>query len=123
MVWKKLNVNPSNRTTNDDAIKALSVALNKQWKDIYIFVAKYALGQRLAMDDKRAIKGVLRVLGYTEIRLDKQCNVEQFIRLYAERGKTYILQLGSNFTVIKNEILIESYDARKKMVSSYWKIC
>ena len=123
MVWKKLNVNPSGRTTSDDAIRALSVALDKSWKDIYVLIAKYGLSQQLSMTDKRVIQSVLRILGYKQIRLERQCNVEQFIKLYVKRNKTYILQIGSNFTVVKNEALIDSYDARKKMVSSYWKIC
>lgn len=123
MVWKKLNVNPSGRTTSDDAIRALSVALDKSWKDIYVLIAKYGLSQQLSMTDKRVIQSVLRILGYKQIRLERQCNVEQFIKLYAKRNKTYILQIGSSFTVVKNEALIESYDARKKMLSSYWEIC
>ena len=123
MVWKKLNVNPSGRTTSDDAIRALSVALDKSWKDIYVLIAKYGLSQQLSMTDKRVIQSVLRILGYKQIRLERQCNVEQFIKLYAKRNKTYILQIGSSFTVVKNEALIDSYDARKKMLSSYWEIC
>lgn len=122
MVWKKLNVNPSGRTTSDDAIRALSVALDKSWKDIYVLIAKYGLSQQLSMTDKRVIQSVLRILGYKQIRLERQCNVEQFIKLYAKRNKTYILQIGSSFTVVKNEALIDSYDARKKMLSSYWEI-
>ena len=123
MVWKKLNVNPSGRTTSDDAIRASSVALDKSWKDIYVLIAKYGLSQQLSMTDKRVIQSVLRILGYKQIRLERQCNVEQFIKLYAKRNKTYILQIGSSFTVVKNEALIDSYDARKKMLSSYWEIC
>lgn len=123
MVWKKLNVNPSGRTTSDDAIRALSVALDKSWKDIYVLIAKYGLSQQLSMTDKRVIQSVLRILGYKQIRLERQCNVEQFIKIYAKRNKTYILQIGSSFTVVKNEALIDSYDARRKMLSSYWEIC
>ena len=110
------------RITDDSAVRAIAVAMNKTWKQAYIILAKYSMKQCLAMNDKRAIRSLLKSLGFKEDKPYINCNVERFINIFAEPNNTYILQTSSTFTVIKNQELIENFDNGKKSVNAYWQI-
>lgn len=123
MCLKIINVNPSKRKTEDAFVRAVCLALNIQYKQAYRAIADYSLGACLSMNDARAIKGFMKSLGYNEQRLINNCNVEDFIDNYAEKGRIYVLKIGrSTTTVVKNKIAYDSYDVGKKSVNSYWKI-
>ena len=117
------NVNPSKRITDDAYVRAISLALNITYKEAYMTLAEFSAGQCLAMNDIRALKSFLKIIGYTDMQLNQNCNVETFARQIAKPNCTYILRIGKNgVTVIKNKTIIDSFNPCKKMVTSYWKL-
>lgn len=123
MQLKRINVNPSNRTTDDCYVRALTIALNIQYREAYKALSEYGLGVSLAMTDSRTLKGFLKSFGYYEKLLQRKCNVATFAEIYAKLDKVYILKIGKNgATVIKNKIIYDSFDISKKVVNGYWII-
>ena len=78
MCLKNINVNPSNRITQDAFVRAVCLALNISYKEAYRAIAEFALGASLSMTDSRTIKGFLKSLGYYEQKLKNNCSVATF---------------------------------------------
>ena len=122
MQFKKLNVNSSNRNTDDSYVRSISVALNIPYKKAYKMLAEYGLNNCLSMNDSRTLRGFLGYIGYTEKTLDKKCNVSKFSECNS-KGKVCILRVGKNSaTVIKNNVIYDSYNPSNKVVNAYWVI-
>ena len=117
------NINPSQRVTDDAAVRAISLALNITYKEAYMSLAEYSVGQCLAMNDIRALKSFLKLIGYTDMQLKRRCSEETFARQYAKPNSTYILRIGKNsVTVVKDKTIYDNFNPSQKTVTSYWKI-
>ena len=114
MCQKKLNVNPSKRTTEDSFVRAVCLALNISYKEAYRAIAEFALGASLAMTDARTIKGFLKSLGYYEQKLKNNCSVATFVDNNAKAKKVYIVRIGkNNVTVVRNKVVYELHNILK----------
>lgn len=122
MQFKKLNVNPAKRNTDDAYVRVLSLALDIPYKKAYKLLAEHGIRQSLAMNDNRLFRSFMNYIGYTERNLDKKCNVSKFSERII-KDKVCILRVGKNSaTVIKNNVIYDSYNPSNKVVNSYWVI-
>ena len=122
MQFKKLNVNPAKRNTDDSYVKCISIALEIPYKKAYKLLAEHGIRQSLAMNDSRLFRNFMNYIGYIEIQLDKKCNVSKFSE-HVSRGKVCILRIGKNgATVVKDNVIYDSYDPSNKIVNGYWVI-
>ena len=117
------NINPSKRSTDDAYVRTLSMALNITYKQAYQALAKFGLGQSLAMNDIRTLRGFLKSFDYKEQQLNRKCNVDFFSNTIAKVGKRYIVRTGkNNVTVVINKNIYDVFNPSKKIVNSYWVI-
>lgn len=116
------NVNPSQRKTDDSLVRALSLALNITYVEAYKSLAEFGMGQSLSMTDVRTLRGFLRMLGYNEKILNRNCNVDVFTRQYAKPNSIYLLRIGKSVTVCINRTIYDNYNPKSKIVTSYWRI-
>ena len=127
MQFVNYNANPKNRKTSDCVIRALCTALNNSWKDTYISLVDFSIKQGLMCNEKRAYTSYLKAKGYEIQKMPKRKDntrytVREFVDEIAESKSTYILSIANHLTVVKDKVLLDTWNCSKKSVGNYWVI-
>ena len=127
MEFVKINNNPKQNKTGDCVIRAISLATNKSWTDVYKELAELGMKKCLMMNDNKNWKAYLKQLGYQQNKMPKRedgtrYTLREFCDEIAETDKTYIVSIAKHLTVIKDKKLYDTFDCSKKSVGNYWVI-
>lgn len=123
----KYNANPKGRKTTDCVIRALCTALNDSWENTYRNLVDYSIRQGLMCTEKRAFTFYLNAKGYKMEKMPKRGDntrytVQQFANEIAKPKTVYILNLANHLTVIKDGVLLDTWNCSQKYVGNYWVI-
>ena len=119
MDFEKYNANPKDNKTSDCVIRAITTGLNWSWSDVLDELYKIAREEFLSMNDFETYKRLLKrydVITPKVIKGKKRPKVEDF------NDGTYILKVANHLTCVKNGVLYDIWDCRKKVVYRYWRI-
>ena len=127
MYFMKYNNNPKEKRTGDCIIRALALALNKSWKEVYTDLFNLSIKMSLIVTDPKVFKKYLKDLDYTQEKMpktldNKRYTVEEFIDDIAHKNMTYIISIAKHVTVIKDKKLYDTWDCSHKCVGNYWII-
>ena len=127
MEFLNYNANPKGRKTTDCVIRALCTALDEKWENTYRDLVNYSIKQGLMCSDKRAFTFYLNSKGYKMQKMPKHIDnsrytVQQFADEIAKPKAIYILNLANHLTVIKDCVLLDTWNCSKKSVGNYWVI-
>lgn len=127
MIFVKFNNNPKGYRTNDCVIRAIALATQTLWEDVYWELAKLGIKKGLMMNDNKNWKAYLKKLGFQQQKMPKRedgtrYTLREFIDELAEDGKTYIISIAKHLTVVKDKKLYDTFDCSKKSVGNYWII-
>lgn len=127
MEFIKYNNNPKQKRTNDCVIRALSLGLNKSWKDVYKDLTNLGIKKGLMLNDRNNWKQYLKDFGYKMEKMPKKLNgkrytVEEFINELAYNKQTYIIKIANHLTVVKDKKLYDTWNCKNKCVGNYWII-
>ncbi len=127
MEFIKYNNNPKQKRTNDCVIRALSLGLNKSWKDVYKDLTNLGIKKGLMPNDRSNWKQYLKDFGYKMEKMPKKLNgkrytVEEFINELAFDEQTYIIKIANHLTVVKDKKLYDTWNCKDKCVGNYWII-
>ena len=123
-MWAKTNPNPKRKHVQDCVIRAIAIATDKSWYEVYDELC--ATGREEAnMPSVNEVWGkYLYDLGFEPFLLPYSCpaciTVEHFCRLYP-RG-TYIIGTGNHAVAVINGDYFDSWDSGAETCSYYWKI-
>ena len=123
-MWMKCNPNPQHKEVPDCVVRAITIALNRRWIDIYDDLC--ALGRReFNMPSADAVWGkYLYQMGFEPFLLPEKCPKCITIRAFAQmfsRG-TYIIGTGSHAVAVVNGDYYDSWDSGNEIPSFFWKI-
>lgn len=127
MQFINYNANVKGKKTSDCAIRAICTALNTSWEETYRDLANYSIEKGLMLNDKRAIEGYLKVKGYKMQKMPKhedrtRYTIQEFIDEIAKPYDIYILDIACHLTLVKNKVLIDTWDCSCKSVGNFWII-
>lgn len=127
MKFVNYNVNPKNKKTGDCVIRAISVALDKEYWEVVEGLMEVYKKTGHIINSKQCFEKYLKNLGYEKQkmprRLDKtRYNIEQFNREFAKPNTNYIISVARHLTCIKNNELIDIWNCSCKFVGNYWII-
>ena len=127
MYFMRYNNNPKEKRTGDCIIRALALALNKSWKEVYTDLFNLSIKMSLIVTDPKVFKKYLKDLDYTQEKMpktldNKRYTVEEFIDDIAHKNMTYIISIAKHVTVIKDKKLYDTWDCSHKCVGNYWII-
>ena len=123
-MWMRCNPNPQHKEVPDCVVRALCIALNRQWIDVYDSLCE--LGRKEAnMPSADAVWGkYLYQCGFTPFLLPETCpsciTINLFCKMYP-RG-TYIIGTGNHAVAIINGDYYDSWDSGNEIPSFFWKI-
>ena len=127
MKFEKFNANPKNKKTGDCVVRALAVALNKTWIDTYKELFENTLKTFYSVSSKNNYKNYLQKLNIEMQKMPKKENgkrytIAEFVDNRADKNATYIISVANHLTVVKQGVLIDTWDCSKKSIGNYWKI-
>ena len=127
MQFINYNANPKGRKTTDCVIRAICTALGDNWENTYRDLVNYSIRQGLMCSDKRAFTFYLNNKGYKMEKMPKRedntrYTVKEFIDEIADPKTTYIISIANHLTVVKDKVLLDTWNCSRKSVGNYWVI-
>ena len=123
-MWIHCNPNPRYKEVPDCVVRAIAIALNMKWLDVYDDLC--SLGrEEFNMPSADAVWGkYLYRLGFKPFLLPEKCpactTIELFCVMYP-RG-TYIIGTGSHAVAIIDGNYYDSWDSGNEIPSFFWKL-
>lgn len=128
MNWLEKNVNPKNKKTCDCVVRALSVALDKPYEEMYRELFEYSLKVGWFISDIRTYEHYLKhVHGIQKVPQPRKSGggwftIAEYFRGEIASGKTYIVSTRGHLTVIKDGTLVDSWNCKYEKICNYFVV-
>lgn len=122
--WIKTNPNPLGKEAPDCVIRALCIALDCSWYQIYDDLCRLGR-EECSMPSADAVWGkYLYLKGFTPFQLHRSCPDCITIGEFAERFPEgiYIIGTGSHAVAIMDGRYYDSWDSGNEIASFFWQI-
>ena len=123
-MYREFNNNPTGRRVGDCAVRAVSLALNKDWETTYLLIAMAGL-QMGDMPSSNTVWGsLLRRNGFVRENLPNTCPDCYTVRDFCEDHPTAgvsVLGLDGHVVTAINEDWFDIWDSGGETVLYYWK--
>ncbi len=123
MGYVSVNPNPLNNDTGDCVIRAIAIAENMEWDDVYLELMLEGFIQKDMIESNKLWNSYLRRKGYTRHIIPDTCPDCYTIRDFAMEHPvgTYILGTGSHAVAVRDGNYLDSWDSGNKVPIYYWK--
>ena len=123
-MWVKCNPNPWGKSVGDCVVRAISVATERSWQDVYEDLCR--MGRIMCdMPSSNAVWGTfLEKEGYRQRLLPDTCPRCMTVRAFADRFPmgTYIVGTGQHVVAIIDKSYFDSWDSGDEIINTYWEI-
>ena len=122
-MWVKTNLNPEKKEVGDCVIRALAIALDMTWTEVYDDL--YLLGREWHdMMSSNEVWGLyLYRHGFEPFMLPKTCpqclTVKEFCKKY--QCGTYVIGTGDHAVAVINGDYFDSWDSGNSVASYFWR--
>lgn len=122
-MWKEYNPNPRGARVGDCAIRAISKALNKSWKDTYLDLCMCGLVLSDMPSANHVWGSYLRDNGFRRYVLPNTCPDCYTVKDFCEDHKkgTYILALNGHVVCSSNGDYYDTWDSGDEVPIYYWR--
>lgn len=116
------NPNPNNRNTGDCVVRAISIAEDKDWDDVYLDLFAEGFFEKEMAETNWLWGGYLRKLGYVRHGIPDTCPDCYTIREFAEDHPhgIYIVGTGSHVVAVINGDYYDTWDSGHKVPLFYF---
>lgn len=123
-MWIKSNPNPAHKEVPDCVIRAIAIALNKRWIEVYDDLC-YLGRMEFNMPSADAVWGkYLYQMGFEPFLLPENCprcvTIKRFCQIF-DKG-TYIIGTGAHAVAVINGDYYDSWDSGNEIPSFFWSI-
>ena len=125
--FKEYNANFKNKKTTNCVIRALAVAMDKYWKDVFSEMTQQTLETGIMYDEKKVYEKYLEKNNWTKHKMPRRGDntkytVKEFLEELANKNTAYVIAVAGHLTVIKDLTLIDTWDCSCKSVGKYYTI-
>ena len=121
-MYKFLNVNPNNNLTGDCVIRALAVAQDKSWDDIYLSLVSYGYDMKDMPSSNNIWSYYLHNNGYKRNNIPDICpncmTIKDFV---TNTSGDFILGTGTHVVAVKDHTYFDTWDSGNEIPIYYWK--
>ena len=123
-MWIRVNPNPAKKEVSDCVIRAISIALNMPWLQVFDELNSVARMDFNMPSDNRVWGHYLYLKGFRPFLLPQSCpdcvTVKEFARIFNQGA--YIIGTGSHAVAIIHGDYFDSWDSGSEVPSYFWKI-
>lgn len=123
-MWVKCNPNPLGKQTSDCVVRAIAIATNRSWRQVYRDLCD--LGEIEAeMPNSNYLWGLyLKELGFEQFLLPESCPQCITVQAFCERYPqgTYIIGTGTHAVCIINGNAYDSWNSLGESPSYFWRM-
>lgn len=122
-MFRKINPNPNGMYVEDCVIRAISIATNRSWDDIYVHICL----QGYIMKNMPSVNNVwgtyLSSIGFVKHRLPDTCPDCYTIRDFCHDNPmgTYILATGSHVVAVIDGEYMDAWDSGDEIPTTVWR--
>lgn len=117
------NPNPNNNNTGDCVIRAICIAEDRPWDDVYVELMVKGYAMKDMIESNQLWNSYLHQLGYTRHIIPDTCpdcyTVREFA--YDHPEGTYILGTGTHAVAVIDGDYYDSWDSGYKVPIYYWR--
>lgn len=118
-----LNPNPINNLTGDCVIRAISIAENKSWDDVFIELMVESFQLKDIPSSNYAWGSYLHKIGYRRNVIPNTCpdcyTIKDFVKDYPQG--TYIVGTGTHVVAVREGTYYDTWDSGNEIPIYYWK--
>ena len=117
------NPNPNNNYTGDCVIRAICIAEDKEWDDVYVELMVKGYAMKDMIESNELWSSYLHGLGYSRYIIPDSCPDCYTVREFAQdhpRG-TYILGTGTHAVAVINGDYYDTWDSGHKVPIYFWR--
>lgn len=123
-MWIKINPNPLGRTEPDCVVRAICLATNKSWYEVYDALCDIGRYEA-SMPSVNSIWGkYLYKQGFEPFLISESCQECITVREFCKRYPygTYIIGTGSHAVCVIDGNYLDSWDSGNETPSYFWKV-
>lgn len=123
MKWIKFNNNPLSKSTGDCVIRAISIATNQSWEQVYSDLSLQGFKMADWGSSNSVWDAYLREKGFKRYVIPNTCPDCYTIGEFAEENPigTYIVATGSHVVAVVNGEVWDSWDSRNEIPTYYYR--
>ena len=123
-MWIYANPNPERKDVPDCVIRAISIALDKTWDEVFIELSVTAYNCHSILSDNHVWGRYLYQLGFIPFLLPESCPECLTIRDFADifNTGTYIIGTGSHAVAVIDGDYYDTWDSGNEKPSYFWEI-
>lgn len=123
-MWMRTNPNPGHKEVPDCVIRAIAIALNKRWVDVYDDLCKLGRKEYNVPNADSVWGKYLYEKGFEPFLLPETCPKCLTIRLFCvmyPKG-VYIIGTGSHAVAVIDGNYYDSWDSGSEIPTFFWRI-
>ena len=121
-MWVRCNPNPLGKQANDCVVRAIAIATERSWKDVYQDLCR--MGRiECDMPSSNAVWGLyLQEEGFRQFLLPESCPRCVTVRAFSERFPmgTYIIGTGTHAVTVMDGDYYDSWDSGDEVPTYFW---
>lgn len=125
MSYEFTNLNPRYKREPDCVVNTIGLALDMDWQDTYVDIVNFCIPLYLNHSGKRGIQRYLMSRGYDMSAMPTHCDKTRYtvaeFALELNVG-TYILSVANHLTLVREGVILDTWNCSHKSVGNYWKI-
>lgn len=117
------NPNPNNKYTGDCVIRAICIAEDKEWDDVYLELMVKGYAMKDMIESNELWNSYLHGLGYSRYIIPDTCPDCYSVREFAQdhpQGR-YILGTGTHAVAVINGDYYDTWDSGHKVPIYFWR--
>ena len=123
-MWVYANPNPEQKNVPDCVIRAICIALNKSWDEVFAELSWFAAHDHSITSDDRVWGHYLWHLGFVPFILPSSCpectTIKKFASIF-NKG-VFIIGTGSHAVAVIDGCYYDTWDSGNEVPSFFWKI-
>lgn len=123
--YENKNINPKGKKTGDCVVRALALALGRDYVDVYKELFDISLATGYIINDKRVEEKFLASHGFVKHKQPKKPSGKKYLIGEIDklcRDKVIVISCAHHLTVVIGGTLMDSWDCRGKCISNYFTL-
>lgn len=123
--FQKKNINPKGKKTGDCVVRALAVALSREYYDVYAELYQISVETGFIVNDKRVEERFMARHGFIKHKQPRKSNGKKYLVAELDQvtsERVVVVSCAHHLTVVVGGVLIDSWDPRGKCIGNFYTL-